>query len=246
MSERERAEQFVGRVQAELGDGVAAALLYGSAARGEYRAGTSDLNLLVILKQLGVGELRRVSGVTRSWIEDGNPPPLLMTEEEWQGSADVFPLEYSDIRDAHVLLAGADPFAGISIDAEHLRLQLEHEVRSKKIQLREGYIATGASEEKLGTLLVRSLSSFLAIFRAMLRLDGQPVPGQTPALIRAVAGRAGFDPAPVLEVHSAKEAGRLPGAALDGGLAAGYLGAVESTARWLDEFRIGRTGAPGD
>jgi len=231
---RRRAERFVGRLREVYGDSLRAAVLYGSAARGEYRPGISDLNLLVLLSDLAMPELRRGAELTREWASEGNPPPLMMTEQEWLDSADVFPLEYSDIRDAHVLLAGSDPFAGVRIEREHLRLQVEHELRSKKIQLREGYLAVGAAPEQVGELLVRSLSTFLTLFRAILRLAERPVPKDAGALIDAAAAEVGFGAGPVHRVLEARTGGPPFEVPLESPIAAGYLEAVQKAADWLD------------
>ncbi|HUE96721.1 MAG TPA: nucleotidyltransferase domain-containing protein [Longimicrobiaceae bacterium] len=235
-TERQQAEEFVSELEEQLQGRLVSAVIYGSAARGEYRPGASDINLLAILSKLDAGVLRAVAGPTRGWLGNGNPPPLLMSEAEWRSSADVFPIEYSDIRDAHVRVAGSDPFEGIRIDRKHLRLQLEHELRSNKIQLREGLIVAGDAEEEVAALLVRSLSTFFALFRGLLRLSGDPVPAGTDELVEAVAAKVGFSAAPVLTVLAAKQAGREAGIAIGGETAAGYLDVVERTARWLDEY----------
>jgi hypothetical protein len=219
-------------------DGLVAALLHGSAARGEYRAGLSDLNLLFVLEELDVSHLRKAAGATRRWVAEGNPPPLLLSADEWFGSVDVFPLEYTDIRDSCVLLAGRDPFAEIRISRQDLRHQLEHEVRSKKIQLREAYLVSGESPEEMGQLLVRSLSTFLVLFRGVLRLDGAQVPRDAGEVIEAVAQRAGFSAAPLREVLKARSEGADFTPTLDSPVAAGYLEAVERLVDWLDAAEL--------
>lgn len=244
-TEQERARKFVEDLQRVLGSGLRAALIYGSAARGEYRKGASDINLLVIVDSLGPDRLRAVAGPTREWLADGNPPPLLMSEREWRNSADVFPVEYTDIRDAHIRLAGEDPFEGIRLSRSQLRHQLEHELRSKKIQLREGYIVAGESEEAMAKLIVLSLSTFLALFRGALRLAGERVPASTPELIGAAAARVGFDPAPMLEVYRTKQEVKPDKARIGHPLADAYLAAVEAAARWLDGFRA-QEGVPDE
>jgi hypothetical protein len=233
--ERRKADDFASELGRIFGDELVSVLLYGSAARGEYRAGISDLNLLVILRDLGVEHLRNAASATRRWVSEGNPPPLLLSSREWQGSADVFPLEYSDIRDSHLLLVGRDPFAAMKIHREHLRLQVEHELRSKKIQLREAYLVSGESPEEIGQLLIRSVSTFLAIFRGILRLEGSAVPSSAAEVVTAVAGLAGFEAAPVLAVLDARRTGERFAPTLNDPTAAGYLEAVERTVAWLDD-----------
>lgn len=234
--ERVRAGAFAERLGEVFGEGLLSVVLYGSAARGEYRSGISDLNVLVIVRELGIDHLRRCAVLAGDWVAGGDPPPLLMSDEEWRSSADVFPIEYTDIRDAHLVLAGEPPFGGIEVRREHLRLQIEHELRAKKIQLREGYLVSGGSPAELGALLGRSLPTFLTLFRGMLRIDGRPVPARAEELVAAVAALVGFAAGPVLDVVRGRA---VPGdftAALDGATAAGYLAAVEQSVAWLDRY----------
>jgi hypothetical protein len=149
----------------------------------------------------------------------------------------VFALEYSEIRDAHLLLIGSDPFVDLRIRRSDLRLQVEHELRSKAIQLREGYLVSAEVPEELGKLLTLSLSTFLTLFRATLRLAAQPVPRQAPELVNAVAAQVGFAADPVLEVFAARQSGTAFAPAINSEVAAGYLDAVERTVRWLDVYQ---------
>lgn len=232
--ERERAEKFARRLADAYGDSLRAVVLYGSAARGDYREGSSDLNLLVVLDELDAAALHRGSPLAREWVAARNPPPLMFSESEWRSSADVFPIEYTDIRDAHVVLLGEDPFAGLRIDWEHLRLQCEHELKGKKIQLREGYMISADVPEDLGKLLIHSFPTFLTLFRTALRLAGDPVPREPGAVLDALAARVGFDPEPLRAILQARAGGTnlLPSA--DDPIVSGYLAAVTGTGEWLD------------
>jgi len=58
----------------------------------------------------------------RVWTKGGHPAPLILTEREWRESADAFPIEYEDMRDAHRLLAGRDPWPGVRVERDHVRL----------------------------------------------------------------------------------------------------------------------------
>ncbi|HUE97199.1 MAG TPA: nucleotidyltransferase domain-containing protein [Longimicrobiaceae bacterium] len=231
---RGAADDFASRLVEIFGDDLLTVVLYGSAARGDYRAGVSDINLLVLLRQLGLAELQRAASITRDWVARGNPPPLMLSEREWETSADAFPIEYTDIRGSHLVLHGPDPFAAVEIRRADLRLQLENELRSRKIQLRESYLAAGIAPDELGSLLCRSLPSFLTLFRAALRLSGTEAPADSRRLIEAVGSLAGFDPAPLLEVARCRNSEDGLSAPIDGPLAAGYLTAVERTVTWLD------------
>lgn len=237
--ERLIAEKYAADLGSILGDALVSVVLYGSLARAEYRAGRSDINLLVVTRELGIDQLRATSRSAREWVQAGNPPPLMLSEAEWRNSSDVFPLEYSDIRDAHVLLAGSDPFVGMRVLRGHLRLQVEREFRSKKIQLREGFLAAADASDELGDLLLRSLSTFLTLFRASLRLAGRPVPRATEDLITATGSVIGFTPEPVLQLLEARNRSVPLSAGFESPLPAAYLDVIERCVHWLDGFSAG-------
>lgn len=235
-TERAKAEEFTRKLASTFGDRLVSALLYGSAARGDYREGISDLNLLVILQGTEAASLRLGSTLAREWASAGNPPPLVLSESEWRASADVFPIEYSDIRDANVLLHGPDPFAGIAIGWRDLRLQCEHELKSKQIRLREHYLLVADDAEGLGKLLVQSFPTFLTLFRAGLRLAKQDVPRAPDQVIGAIATLAGFDPEPFLAVHRARGGDGTFAPEPDDPIVSGYLDTVKLTTNWLDRL----------
>jgi hypothetical protein len=73
---------------------------------------------------------------------------------------------------ARIVLYGKDILADLNISDEHLRHQTEYELRSKLIQLRRQYIPASTSVSGLVNLMGESLSSFAAIFRAVLIIHG--------------------------------------------------------------------------
>lgn len=235
----ERCRSYVDELLVLFGDELVSVVLYGSAARGHFHQGASDLNLLVLLRAVDPDVLRRGSLLARHWAEAGNPPPLFLGEAEWQRSGDVFPIEMEDMRDAHRVLWGRDPFVEVRTDREHLRLQCEHELKAKQIRLREHYLLVADNPVEVARLLRASFSTFLTLFRTVLRLADSPVPEQPEEVIRAVAGQAGWDPSPFLAVLEGRRGGAARPEA-DGPLASGYLAAVSRTTEWVDRF-AGRT-----
>ncbi len=82
---------LVERLKTAFGDQLVSAILYGSAAAGDYHEHASDLNVLCVLSQITPHELVQSEPVFRWWRQDGNPSPLLLTEEEVDSSSDSFP-----------------------------------------------------------------------------------------------------------------------------------------------------------
>ena len=234
MQAMKQAEDFARTLAGTYGEDLVSVVLYGSAARGDYREGKSDLNILVLLKRLDPGVLRLGTEIARDWAARGNPPPLMFSESEWRASADAFPIEYGDMGDAHRVLHGVNPFEGLEIDREHLRLQCEHELKSKQIQLREQYLLLAADPAALGALLTHSFPTFVTLFRAGLRLANRSVPRDPTAAIDAIANLAGFDPASFREVYRVRTADAEFAPNADSDVVVGYLTAVARTTDWLD------------
>lgn len=245
-SELRKAEDFARELAGAYGDAVRSIVLYGSAARGEYHAGASDLNLLVLLRHADPALIRRASALARRWVAEGNPPPLLLAEDELRRSLDIFAIEYADIRDAHRVLHGDDPFAGLEIEPEHLRLQCERELKGALIQLRERYLLSAGEPGELDELLRRSISTFLVLFRTVLRLAGDEVPAEGEQVVRRIAGHAGFDPQPLLAVLRARRDAVALQLAPDDPRVAAYLDAVARTVAFVDAMKTDvRAGGSG-
>ncbi|HEV3049436.1 MAG TPA: nucleotidyltransferase domain-containing protein [Longimicrobium sp.] len=240
----ERARRFAREMEAVYGADLASVVLYGSAARGEYRPGTSDLNVLVLLNDVSPAALRKASEAARAWVAEGNPPPLMMSVDEWRGSADVWAIELADMRDAHVAVTGPDPFQGLEIRLEDLRMQCERELKGKQIQLRERYLLFAGQPAELGELLTRSFSTFLVLFRTVLRLSGEGGVRDAETVVQRVAERAGFNPVPVVEVLRARTAGHKLNPQADSPVVVGYLDAVARVVEYVDGLAHGGAELP--
>jgi len=193
-------EGLVEQLRRAYGPELRSVVLYGSAAAGEHIPKRSDYNVLVIVDELTMEHKRAGAAVARAWGEDGNPPPLTFTLDEWQGSSDIFPMEYADILERHRVLFGTPPFSGIAVDPRNLRLQLEHQAMGKLLKLRQGVLAAGGDAKSQTDLLAASLSTIMVIFRAVQRLNNVVPPTDYERLSRDVAARAGFEPEPFVRV----------------------------------------------
>src|SRR2546422_10814817 len=142
-------EQFAAEVARALGARLVALLLYGSWARGTHVPDRSDVNTLLLCDTVDDALFATLAPAMRAWTRAGHPAPLILTEREWRQSADAFPIEYEDMREAHRLLAGRDPWPGIQVDREQLRRQLEHELMGKLVRLRQAYAALQEDPKRL-------------------------------------------------------------------------------------------------
>ena len=97
---------LTGQLKQALGGNLAAVVLYGSAAGGEFRQGHSDLNVLCLLKMIDTSELAKFRPVSRWWWRKGHPAPMAFTLQELRDMADVFPIELLDMKERHRILLG--------------------------------------------------------------------------------------------------------------------------------------------
>lgn len=218
-------EDFSAQLSNALGARLGTLLLYGSAARagGGATPSTPGMNTLLVVAGDGAADAALFSAIAepvRAWVAAGHPPPLILTEREWRESADAFPIEYEDIREAHRVLAGRDPLAGIAVSRDHVRRQLEHELKGKLMHLRQAYAAAWDRPKQLAEIVRETRPGFLAMLRAALRLAGRTPPAEPEVLVRAAGTLIGFAPEALTEP-------------------AAYLSAVTRTADYVN--RLERT-----
>jgi predicted nucleotidyltransferase len=224
-------------LHATHGENLASVVLYGSAAVGDEIELRSDYNLLITLHRITPADLRESQAPLREWERLGHPLPVYFTVEELSDAADVFPIEFHQMADARVVLYGPDPFSSLSFSDANLRHQTEYELRSKLIQLRRMYIPASTSIERLSNLMSDSLSSFAAIFRAVLVLYGEEAPVAKVDGVRAMVKRFGLDGAPFERIFEFRANDTLPPTETEANeIFAAYLEQIQQAVEVVDEF----------
>ena len=106
----------------------------------------------------------------------------------------------------------------------------------KLLKLRAGTLAAGADASRQLELLEQSLSTFMVIFRGVLRLHGERPPTDNDALVSAVAAHAGFDAGPFVRVVQHVRGSQRLDKREAGTVLAAYLESVERLVAYLDRF----------
>lgn len=184
---------FIDDVRATHGKNLAAIILYGSAAAGDFIPRRSDYNILIALNKIAPADLRNAHACIREWNRMGHPVPVYFTVTELQNAADVFPIEFHQMSKARKVLYGSDVLAGLNLSNDFLRHQVEYELRSKLILLRRHYIPASATENGLKTLMAESLASFSTLFGAVLLLMGIVPPATKHETTAIAVERLGLD-----------------------------------------------------
>jgi hypothetical protein len=122
-----------------------------------------------------------------------------------ENAADVFPIEFHQMEAARKVLYGKDVLADLEISDAYLRHQVEYELRSKLILLRRQYIPASESVDGLKNLMAESLSSFTALFRAVLLLSGVEPPAKKHEIVALTVEKHGLEGAVFEKIFNIRE-----------------------------------------
>jgi hypothetical protein len=168
-------KELIERLKSQYGQRLVSLILYGSAAAGDQDAQYSDVNLLCVLDTIDVHALSQSESIFKWWRENRQPAPLLMSEAEVSGSTDCFPIEFQDMKDQRRVLHGRDVVADLKIDFSFHRAQVEYQLRTKMLRLRQQATTTLSNGDSLVKLCAESLSTFCVLGRHALLLSGMRV-----------------------------------------------------------------------
>jgi len=234
MMPEDQANEFVKRAREAAGPNLECVILFGSATSGNFRPGLSDLNLFCVLGDTSFRSLQTLAPVVKWWDRQGQPPPLCMTRQELERSADVFTIELLDMAQHHRVLFGEDVFEGLEISTHLHRVQVEYELREKLILLRQHLLLADDNTSRLWDVVLHSAPSFTTLFRHALVVLGRDSLTNRREAVEALSKQVDFDPSAFLQALDVRE-GKTDGKQLDiKDLCARYLAAVEKIAAAVD------------
>jgi hypothetical protein len=232
----EKLNELVKRLKKALEDRLVSVILYGSAASEDYQEQFSDLNIFCVLRQVSPAELADCEPVFRWWIREGHPAPLLMSEDEVARSTDCFPIEFQDMQARRRLLHGKDVVQSLVIEGAFYRAEVEYELRSKLLRLRQKAAGVLQDSELLVRLMADSVSTFLVLARHVVLLSGSPCGSSRRDTLSGMSAVLGIDPAPFRTLLDLRE-GTVNRRALDAtALFTQYLKGVQNLVTAVDRI----------
>jgi hypothetical protein len=157
---------------------LAGLILYGGVARGRYRPGKSDVNVVVLLREMSGTALSAIGPALRTARRAVGIVPMILTPAEVPATALVFPTKFLDIQEHHVVLSGEDPFASLAIPRERLSWRIAQELRNLALRLRQRFVATLNDPAAQAASLAAMTRPLALQAAALLRLAGNPVPSE--------------------------------------------------------------------
>jgi predicted nucleotidyltransferase len=225
--------ELVKRLKEFAASNLECVILFGSAARGDFREGHSDLNVVCILRSLTVEELGRLAGVVKWWcVEQREPAPLFFTHEELRQAADVFAIEILDMKQGRRVLYGEDVVAGIEVPLNLHRLQIEHDLRTLLLKLRQHYLRAPGNASELAPVLRKSFSGVLTLLRHTVIAFGEHPPVHAHEIVTRAAVLTGTDQSAFDALLKLRESGEFHGEIVS--MYGAYLKALEKVLHALD------------
>ena len=205
MSNELTTEKFVTRLREAAGANLESVILFGSSVAGDFHPEFSNVNLFCVVRDASFPALQSLAPAVKWWDAQKQPPPLFMTRDEVERSADVFTIELMDVKQHHRVLFGKDVFKDLSIPANLHRVQVEYELREKLVLLRQHLLLAAGNDSRMWELLTRSVSSFATLFRHALIVLGHNAPVGKREAVQALARQVGFDASGLLQVLDVRE-----------------------------------------
>lgn len=196
---------LVDALKTALGADLSAVLVFGSAARGRYRPGESDVDVCVVLKDTSADNLKKAANPLVLARNTARIEAVVLRDDEIGRAADAFPVFYDDIKRAHVMLHGDDPFASLSIAKEHKRVRVEQELREAQIRLRRAVVDGLFAERPLRGAVTRKLRQLRSPLHALFELLDEPSPDEIEPLLALASKRWGLSLGALEDGHAKAE-----------------------------------------
>ncbi len=231
----QQAEKVAAQIADDLGENLRSMVLFGTAIRGGYAPAHQEVNIMVMVGDASTKAIGPTAKPLASWVKKGNAAPLIFERSEWEGSTDVFPIEIEDMREAHKLVAGTDPFEGVVTNRDDLRRELERELRGKLLQLRAQHAAFAPNGGALARLLIDSASTFFVLMRALVRLEGQTPEAKPARLVEQAASIADLDVGAFGWVVDKISGDKVKALRSDDPIAARYVDELQKLTNYVDQ-----------
>jgi len=229
--------RYVARINENWSTDLGGLLLFGSAARGDFITGRSNLNMLLLVRCLSVDLLQRAGQMHQEWGKHQIVAPLLMTEDDLDRSRSLFPLEFLQMTQHHVVLAGQDPFVQLHIDKNRLAWQCEQELMANLLRLRQRFIEGSGRIEAINALLILSITAVLPCIRGLLYIMEQPSKGKDIEILEGLPATFQFDSTTFLEILHIKRGLSGPGSLEWTNVYSRYLQSMELFSNRIQEIR---------
>src|SRR5688572_594760 len=156
-----------------LGDNLYSVVLYGSAARGDFVPGVSDLNILIVLNESTPAAHRALSEALRG---HGTVEPFIIGRPGLLRTARAFPAKFAAIRRTARTVVGPDPLAAVPRFPELERFAAEQALRNVRLRLVYNFVKRGGDPAAYTRFVLNFVPAIYSACNGVLELEGIAVP----------------------------------------------------------------------
>lgn len=158
------------QLQEILGDQLESIILYGSSLTEYFRPGQSDVNILIVLKNIDTESMNKVLDPLFLSKRYGISP-LFLTKDGVVSSTKVFPIKFLSMQENYKVLIGEDVLENLSVNKKNLHFRCQQETLNLLMRLRRHYLTSGASG--LSERISRVIGHFLETLKRIISLTGE-------------------------------------------------------------------------
>jgi predicted nucleotidyltransferase len=196
----DRLDELTASLVELCGSSLVGLVVHGSAVRGGWSEGTSDVDLIVVLGDDSEALLAAIGPALELARFSARIEAMILTKDEIERSADCFPLLYGDIAKTSLTIVGTNPFTDLAISDEHIRLRIEQELREIRIRMRR--VATDmAGKPNFAGAVEHKVKQLRSPLWALLTLRNEGVDDHLDAVLDGAAKTYGVDVTPLRHTH---------------------------------------------
>lgn len=197
-------DKAVAALKTSLGENLYSCCLYGSAVRGNFVEGISDINLLIVLKESNPAAHEAVAKAIGKATQID---PFILGRRGFERSARAFATKFASITRNYRVLHGADPLSGLKLDPPLERFLCEQALRNLRLRLIYAFV-TRQRNKGYDRFLVRNVAGIFVQLCEVLRLEGIAIPLQLDARIPLLQKEFGMDGEVLRELLALKSSPR--------------------------------------
>lgn len=137
--------EVVTELREKLASNLYSCIIYGSAVRGGFVAGSSDLNLLLILNESTPSAHQAIARILKG---RDKVKPFVIARIGMERSFAAFAIKFCSIGRHYRVLHGADPLADLAIDEKTLHFLTEQALRNLRLRSVHAYISWGHQRQR--------------------------------------------------------------------------------------------------
>jgi nucleotidyltransferase-like protein len=166
-------DDTIGALGDALTGNLHSVVLYGSAARGDFVPGVSDLNILIVLNESTPAAHEALAGALRgrSKVE-----PFVIGRPGLVRTARAFPSKFAAIRRTGRVVFGPDPLADVPRFPEQERFAAEQALRNVRLRLVYNYVKRGGDPASYTRFALDFVPAVYSACNNILELEGHTIP----------------------------------------------------------------------